>query len=97
MTYNIKPGECHFTIRQSRNEGRLPGVFPMNYLPNRVLNRPLLFIVNTNSSNVPGQHWKPVFISTDWRLEEIFDSLVFTVGLSQQRWMSKHATGPSRD
>ena len=64
------------------------GVFPMNYLPRNISQLPVFFIINTNTSNLPGQHWKAVYISTK-RLGEVFDSLATPVGLQLQQWMNR--------
>lgn len=66
------------------------GVFPIDRLPEKLPRRlPVLFIVNTNPSNLPGQHWKAVFISTN-REGEIFDSLAAPISLKLQRWMTRN-------
>ena len=64
------------------------GVFPMNYLPRKISRLPVLFIINTNTSNLPGQHWKAVYISTK-SIGEVFDSLATPIGLQLQQWMNR--------
>ena len=64
------------------------GVFPINYLPRKVTRLPVLFIINTNTSNLPGQHWKAVYLSKD-RIGEVFDSLAMPVDLKLQHWMNE--------
>ena len=64
------------------------GVFPMNYLPRKISRLPVLFIINTNTGNVPGQHWKAVYISTK-SIGEVFDSLATPIGLQLQQWMNR--------
>ena len=64
------------------------GVFPMNYLPRKISRLPVLFIINTNTGNLPGQHWKAVYISTK-SIGEVFDSLATPIGLQLQQWMNR--------
>ena len=66
----------------------LLGVFPINHLPQRLPKPPLLFIVNTNSSNLPGQHWKAIYISKNYE-GEVFDSLATTNDLILEHWMNR--------
>ena len=63
------------------------GVFPIDYLPRKLHRLPALFIINTNTSNLPGQHWKAVCISTQ-HTGEVFDSLAMPVSLRLQQWMN---------
>lgn len=63
------------------------GVFPINRLPQRLPNLPVLFILNTNTDNLPGQHWKAVYVSQKGE-GEVFDSLASTVSLVLQHWMN---------
>ena len=65
------------------------GVFPINLLPAKIPHHlPILFIVNTNPSNLPGQHWKAVYVSKD-RNGEVFDSLAMPIDLRLEHWMNK--------
>lgn len=64
------------------------GVFPINHLPKRLIQLPTLFIINTQTDNLPGQHWKAVFIDKDGK-GEIFDSLATPVSLKLQEWMNR--------
>lgn len=64
------------------------GVFPINYLPRRILRLPVLFIINTNPSNLPGQHWKAIYISSK-SVGEVFDSLATPVSLQLEQWMNR--------
>lgn len=63
------------------------GVFAINQLPQEIPYLPLLFIVNTNTANLPGQHWKAVYVSSD-RVGEVFDSLATPIAIQLQRWMN---------
>ena len=38
------------------------GVFPIDHLPKGISRLPVLFIINTNTGNLPGQHWKAIYI-----------------------------------
>ena len=51
---------------------------------------PILLIVNTDSSNLPGKHWKAVYISSD-KVGEVFDSLALLIGIYLQQWMNTFA------
>lgn len=64
------------------------GTFPMDHLPKQIPHLPLLFIINTNSSNLPGQHWKAIYVSEN-KEGEVFDSLAMPVCLQLQQWMNK--------
>lgn len=64
------------------------GVFPINYLPRRLLHLPALLIINTNTDNLPGQHWKAIYVSTN-RIGEVFDSLATPISLQLEQWMNE--------
>ena len=66
------------------------GIFSMDKLPRYLPHLPILFIVNTDSSNLPGEHWKAVYISSD-KIGEVFDSLALPIGIYLQRWMNTFA------
>ena len=63
------------------------GVFAINHLPKRIPYLPLLFIVNTNTANLPGQHWKAIYVSND-HIGEVFDSLATPLSIQLQCWMN---------
>ena len=63
------------------------GVFPINRLPQNFSHLPVLFIINTNTSNLPGQHWKAIYVSNK-REGEVFDSLATPVELTLLHWMN---------
>ena len=63
------------------------GVFSIDRLPVNIPHLPLLFIINTNTSNLPGQHWKAIYINKN-RVGEIFDSLATSVSLRLEQWMN---------
>ena len=63
------------------------GIFSMDKLPRHLPHLPILLIVNTDSSNLPGEHWKAVYISKE-KIGEVFDSLALPIGIYLQRWMN---------
>ena len=71
------------------------GVFPIDQLPSTTLRLPTLFIINTNSANLPGQHWKAIYVNKN-RYGEIFDSLATPISLRLERWMNAIAKKGSR-
>ena len=64
------------------------GVFPMDELPFAVPHYPFFMIVNTQSHNLPGEHWISVFIDAD-RRGDIFDSLALPLSNILIRWMNR--------
>ena len=84
--------EIESLIRSFANEeteAAFLGIFAMDCLPKSIPKLPALFVVNTQTSNLPGQHWKAVFIGRDKR-GEVFDSLAMPVGLLLQNWMNTY-------
>ena len=63
------------------------GVFPLDKLPFAVPHYPFFMIVNTQSHNLPGEHWITVFIDSD-RRGEIFDSLALPLSNTLIHWMN---------
>lgn len=49
-------------------------VLPYNHLPTRFRKFPAIYIVNTQDSRMPGEHWFVVYAPSQFSLE-IFDSL----------------------
>lgn len=64
------------------------GVFPIDHLPKKPYKFPLFFIINTNTHNLPGEHWKAIYISKQ-HIGEVFDSLALPIGLRLQQWMNE--------
>ena len=56
------------------------GVFPIDELPSAVPHYPFFMIVNTQSHNLPGEHWITIFIDAD-RRGDIFDSLAYLLAI----------------
>ena len=66
------------------------GIFPIDHLPEIITDQlPILLIINTNTCNLPGQHWKAIFVSKQC-IGEVFDSLATPISLSLQYWLNKH-------
>ena len=79
-------------IRQYANSKTVTaflGVFSIDHLPEKLPRLPVLLIVNTNPSNLPGQHWKAVFISRNGN-GEVFDSLAAPISLKLEQWMTRN-------
>ena len=51
----------------------LLGVYPADRLPSRLIKRPSLVIINTDTSYRPGKHWLAVYLRGDGRYAEFFD------------------------
>lgn len=64
------------------------GVFPLDKLPFAVPRYPYFMIVNTQSHNLPGEHWIVIYIDHN-RLGEIFDSLALPIAQPLIRWMNQ--------
>lgn len=76
------------TFADSKTKAAFLGIFAIDNLPQTIPHLPVLFIVNTNTSNLPGQHWKAVYVSTK-RIGEVFDSLAMPVSLRLEQWMNR--------
>lgn len=63
------------------------GVFAIDKLPFAVPHYPFFMIVNTQSHNLPGEHWIAVFIDANKR-GEVFDSFALPLTQSLIRWMN---------
>ena len=64
------------------------GVFPMDKLPHHVPHYPTCMVINTQSHNLPGEHWISVFITSDKR-GEVFDSLGLPLSNYLIRWLNQ--------
>lgn len=71
----------------SKTTAAFLGVFALDGLPQHLPHLPILLIVNTDTKNLPGQHWKAIYISNE-RQGEVFDSLAMPVSIHLQRWMN---------
>ena len=64
------------------------GVYSLNALPDRLpRNCPITLIVNTDTSNLAGQHWIAIWISPN-KIGEVFDSYGRLPPARVQRWMN---------
>ena len=64
------------------------GVFSIDQLPFAVPHYPFFMIVNTQAHNLPGEHWKTVFIDKDKR-GEVFDSLALPLSNTLIQWLNR--------
>ena len=63
-------------------------VLSIDDLPAYIPRYPIFIVVNTQSHNLPGQHWIVVFIDKDKR-GEVFDSLALPPSILLSRWMNR--------
>jgi hypothetical protein len=63
-------------------------VFALDELPNVVVPRPSVIVINTDPSTKPGQHWVAVYITREG-VAEYFDSYGKPVYLSEIKWFLK--------
>ena len=64
------------------------GVFSIDTLPASVPHYPFFMIVNTQSHNLPGEHWKTIFIDKK-KQGEVFDSLALPLSNILIRWLNR--------
>jgi len=64
------------------------GIFSMDTLPQQITSLPFMMIINTQTLNLPGEHWKAIYISTE-RIGEVFDSLALPVSTCLMHWMNR--------
>ena len=72
------------------------GVFAIDKLPSNIVKYPILLIVNTQTSNLDGEHWFAIYISSH-RRGEIFDSVLVPIDLRIRRWMNYFANSWRRN
>ena len=60
----------------------------MDTLPRRLSHYPAYMVINTQSHNLPGEHWLAVFITKDKR-GEVFDSLGRPLSTYLIRWLNQ--------
>lgn len=65
------------------------GVMSINLLPLKVSEFPWLAIVNTQTSNLPGEHWICLIIDSDGH-GEVFDSMGRPPPSRVAQWMNTH-------
>ena len=64
------------------------GVFSIDQLPFAVPHYPFIMIVNTQSNNLPGEHWIAIFIDHHKR-GEVFDSLAMPLSQPLIHWLNR--------
>ena len=64
------------------------GVYSMDNLPFAVTQYPFFMIVNTQAHNLPGEHWKTIFIDKN-KCGEVFDSLALPLNNILVRWLNR--------
>ena len=76
-------------IRNARptTQAAFLGIFAIDTLPQQISSLPVLLVVNNDTSNLAGRHWKAIFISSE-RQGEVFDSLVTPVSIALEKWMN---------
>lgn len=72
------------------------GVFAIDTLPTRIPHYPCLMIINTHTLNLPGQHWKAIFIPES-RRGEVFDSLALPISTFLLRWLNSFTKSWTRN
>ena len=79
-----------------RSKRAFVGVFSIDMLPRHLPKLPILLILNTHTKNLPGQHWKAVYIN-QFRRGEVFDSLALPVSTTLLRWLNQHTKSWTRN
>ena len=64
------------------------GIYPVDDLPSTI-KPPALIVLNTDTHNLPGKHWKVLFIDEDFS-GEVFDSLALPISDFIIRFMNQH-------
>ena len=67
------------------------GVFPKDTLPKHTGPLPAFYIINTDTHNLPGRHWKALFINEKHQ-GEVFDSLALPISNKVIQFMNQHTT-----
>ena len=65
------------------------GIFAIDQLPQSIPHYPFLAVINTQSHNLPGEHWIAIYIN-EKRRGEVFDSLATPTNAFLSRWMNRH-------
>jgi len=64
------------------------GVYPSDKLPKFIPHLTVFLVVNTQTSNLKGEHWKTIFIDKK-RRGEVFDSLAQPMSTMLIGWMNR--------
>ena len=75
------------TNATSTTQAAFLGIFAIDTLPQQIPSLPVLLVVNNDTSNLSGRHWKAIFISCQ-RQGEVFDSLATPVSITLEKWMN---------
>ena len=75
--------------KDSRVRHAFRGIYPNDALPHTVLTPPVFIIVNTDVHNLPGQHWKVIYVDENYD-GEVFDSLAVPLSNHVIRFMNRH-------
>ena len=67
------------------------GIYPLDRLPQLNIQGPLFIILNTDVENLPGRHWKAIYIDEN-NHGEVFDSLALPPSDRLIRFMNHHTT-----
>lgn len=65
------------------------GVYPIDGLPSSI-DAPAFYVINTDAHNLPGTHWKVIFINAD-NNGEVFDPLALPLSDKLIRFMNRHS------
>ena len=63
-------------------------IYPIDRLPSFIPHYPFLFVVNTHTNNLGGEHWIAIFIDEN-KSGELFDSLALPINNFIIRWMNR--------
>ena len=65
------------------------GIFPIDMLPPIIHHRPIFLVINAHTKNLPGEHWKAIFIKEN-KTAEVFDSLALQLNVHTENWLNKY-------
>ena len=63
-------------------------IYPIDMLPNAIHHYPIFIVINTHTKNLPGQHWKAIYIKKD-KAAEVFDSFALPLNTFTENWLNK--------
>ena len=65
------------------------GIYPNDALPHTLMKPPVLMVVNTDPHNLPGRHWKVIYMDETY-CGEVFDSLATPLSNHVIQFMNRH-------
>ena len=65
------------------------GIYPLDTLPDDHIQGPLFLVMNTDVHNLPGRHWKAIFID-EQQHGEVFDPLATPMSDRLIHYMNQH-------